>query len=165
MYKSKTSTKVQNKIIMIKTTLLLTVLIMCIGLNKSFAQDAKLATGGNATGSNGSASYSVGQINYKEQGVQQPIEIFTVGITKNTTAVQCLLFPNPAVHSVSLTVNDFINSTTYQLLDANSKLLVADKLTSTTTTIGLQNYANGVFYLNVLQKNSIVKSFKLIKNN
>lgn len=152
---------------MIKTTLLLTSLTMCIGLNKSFAQDVKLATGGNAAGSNGSASYSVGQINYKVQGVQQPIEIYNVGNAKiiANSSINCTVFPNPTTHSVTLKRNSISSATYYQLLDATNKLITTDKLVTTETVITMQHYPNGVYYLNVIENNNVVKSFKLIKNN
>ena len=47
-----------------KNTQLFLILILFIGFNKIQAQQAALASGGNATGSGGRAGYSIGQIDY-----------------------------------------------------------------------------------------------------
>ncbi len=53
------------------------------------SQEAVTATGGEASGSNGTVSYTVGQVGYSVktggggsvlEGVQQPYEIFIVGV-------------------------------------------------------------------------------------
>ena len=63
------------------------VLLLGLGLTGLQAQESVNATGGNASGSGGSASYSVGQVVYTNntgtsgsvaQGVQQPFEISVV---------------------------------------------------------------------------------------
>jgi len=64
------------------------------------------ASGGNATGSGGTVSYTVGQIQYNtysgtngtvSQGVQQPYEISVVTAIKNTGEItlECIVYPNP----------------------------------------------------------------------
>ncbi|WP_228479065.1 hypothetical protein [Flavobacterium soyangense] len=63
-------------------------LITIISFAKSYSQESVTASGGNATGTGGSSSYSIGQITYTSQtgsggnitlGVQQPYEIVTLG--------------------------------------------------------------------------------------
>jgi len=75
------------------------ILLLGLGLTGLQAQESVNATGGDASGSGGSTSYSVGQVVYTtntgangtvEQGVQRPIEISVKGI--NLTV---LAYPNP----------------------------------------------------------------------
>lgn len=60
------------------------VLLLGLGLTGLLAQEKIIATGGDASGSGGSVSYSVGQVTYQthigtngsvSEGVQQPYEI------------------------------------------------------------------------------------------
>ncbi|MEE4177590.1 MAG: hypothetical protein V2I46_08780, partial [Bacteroides sp.] len=64
-------------------------LLLCFGVHALFGQEAVVPAGGNATGSGGSVSYTAGQVFYLihsgpsgsvSQGVQQPYEIFAVGV-------------------------------------------------------------------------------------
>lgn len=66
----------------------LIIFIIIISIPKTYSQENVAVSGGNATGSGGSSSYSVGQITYTSQtgsggnvtlGVQQPYEIVTLG--------------------------------------------------------------------------------------
>lgn len=63
------------------------IIILAMALTELKAQEAIPASGGNATGSGGSVSYSVGQVEYSSNtgsggsvaaGVQQPYEISVV---------------------------------------------------------------------------------------
>ena len=77
--------------------------LLCAGLTQ--AQESVNSTGGNATGSGGTVSYTIGQVGYTTntgsngsvaQGVQQAYEILTVGINENEPKISftsiCCLF-------------------------------------------------------------------------
>lgn len=68
----------------IKTIALSVIVLFCLGITNTFAQQANASSGAVASGSGGSVSYSVGQLVIKTetgsagsvaQGVQQPYEI------------------------------------------------------------------------------------------
>ena len=93
-----------------------TLLFLGLGLTISVqAQKAIPASGGNATGTNGSVSYTVGQVLYTTnigtngsvaEGVQQPYEIsVVVGIeqAKDINLI-CTVYPNPATDLLTLEV-------------------------------------------------------------
>src|SRR5665648_225468 len=81
-----------------------------------FAQQSVLTSGGNATGSSGSVSYSVGQLAWNMflgtngsvlQGVQQPYEISIInGIEENNIALNYVVYPNPTAGAVTLEVGN-----------------------------------------------------------
>ncbi|MGB4260925.1 MAG: T9SS type A sorting domain-containing protein, partial [Candidatus Cloacimonas acidaminovorans] len=155
------------------------VLLLGLGLTGLQAQTSVNATGGNASGSGGSASYSLGQVVYTTnigangsvaQGVQQPFEISVVtaieeakGINLSVTA-----YPNPTTDFLQLKVDASttlsIQSMSYQLYDMNGKLLQSEKITGNQTSIVMSNLVPANYFVKVIQANKEVKTFKIIKN-
>ena len=104
------------------------------------AQQATTAAGGNASGSGGTAAYSVGQIVYTTnvglngsmlQGVQQPYEISIVyGVEDNIINIDFNLYPNPTLDFLTLTVGTIDFSVlSFELFDGNGKLVETKKIT------------------------------------
>ena len=152
-----------------------TILLLGFGLTGLQAQVAIPATGGNATGSGGSVSYSVGQVVYTaissaygsvNQGVQQPYEFFTNSIDENTfISLKMSVYPNPTNASVTLRIdNPNPENFTFQLYDMNGKLLADQKISSTETSLPMENLTAASYFLNVTGDNKLFKSFKIIKN-
>ena len=155
------------------------VLLLGLGLTGLQAQTSVNATGGNASGSGGSASYSLGLVVYTTnigangsvaQGVQQPFEISVVtaieeakGINLSVTA-----YPNPTTDFLQLKVDASttlsIQSMSYQLYDMNGKLLQSEKITGNQTSIVMSNLVPANYFVKVIQANKEVKTFKIIKN-
>ena len=140
------------------------------------AQQATTATGGNASGSGGTVAYSVGQIVYTTntgttgsvaQGVQQAFEISVVTGIKNETktSISLVVFPNPTTNFLNLQIADLkTEQLTYQLTDALGKLIIENKITESSTQINMNAQAEAMYFLNVLENNQTVKTFKIIKN-
>jgi hypothetical protein len=139
------------------------------------AQNTVPATGGNATGSAGSVSYTVGQIAFSPlsgtngtvtQGVQQPFEISVVTAIKNTEEInlECLVYPNPTSGLTKLVFksSDYENMR-FQLFDINGVLLLDKKVESMETEISLENLSSSVYFLKVNKNNLEVKVFKIVK--
>lgn len=153
--------------------------VLLIGLLlNSFAYGQKnvVATGGEASGSGGTSSFTVGQIDYTYQtgtsgsmslGVQQPFEIFTNDLIENQLDLSIGLFPNPAVDVIIMTVADLnaYGTMTYNLTDAQGKLVRAEKITAAETSITVSDLPNACYYLNVIVDDRLAKSFKLVKSN
>jgi hypothetical protein len=159
-----------------KKLMLSIILSLGLGLTGLQAQEAIPATGGNISGSGGSASYSVGQVVYTTntgtngsvvQGVQQPYEISNVtGIEEaKGITLQCSVYPNPTTDFMTLKAENFSLSTlTFQLYDLNGKLLENKKIESNETSIDMSNLNPATYFLKVVQSNKEVKTFKIIKN-
>lgn len=141
-----------------------------------YSQQTVIITGNNSSGSGGSVSYSVGEINYTEnssatgsviQGVQQPFEILVVNSIPGFEGMllQCSAFPNPTRDNLNLVIeNNQIENLLYQLYDINGKLIEIKKVDSNKTTISMQQLVSSTYFLKVLQGNTVVKTFKIIKN-
>jgi len=140
------------------------------------AQVTITTAGGNASGSGGSSSFTVGQLVYTTnsgttgtvaQGVQQPYEISIIdGVEEaNEIALSTVVYPNPTTDLLTLKMGNYsVENLNYALTDINGKLLVLKKIAGAETTIEMKNYANAIYFLKVIQGEKEVKSFKIVKN-
>ncbi len=151
------------------------VLLLGLGLTGLQAQESVNATGGNASGGGGSASYSVGQVVYTTntgtsgsvaQGVQQPYEISVVTAIEEAEGINLTVsaYPNPTTDYLTLEVKDFELSTfNFKLFDMSGKLLQNGKITGNQTSITMSNFVPATYFVKVVQGNKEVKTFKIIK--
>jgi len=138
-----------------------------------YAQDAIPASGGDATGSGGTSSYSVGQLVYTtttengtvSQGVQQSIELFTLSNPELTTVnLTAVTYPNPATDFVVLALTEAnLVGINYAMYDLQGRVVAKGLVTQNNTQIGMQSMAIGMYILKVNQNNQELKTFKIIK--
>jgi hypothetical protein len=151
-------------------------LLLCMGITALHAQQSANAAGGDAQGSGGSASFSLGQPTYtyisatgnsSNQGVQQPYEFFTVGIDEpKDISLLMSVFPNPAQVMVNLKIESpGFENLSYQLFDMNGRLLLTQKISNPLTEVPMQTLAVGPYLLRVVDAQKELKTFKIIKNN
>jgi hypothetical protein len=152
------------------------VIICCCGFCTPLqGQETIPASGGNANGSGGSVSYTVGQILYSTisgtngtvaQGVQQPYEISVVTVIRSTEEIslECLVYPNPTSGLTKLVFKspDYDNMR-FRLYDINGVLLQDKKVESMGTEISMENLSSSVYFLKVIKDNLEVKVFKIVK--
>jgi len=162
-----------------KRKLLTAVMLTIFGIATNLqAQEALPATGGEASGSGGSVSYTVGQIVYTTnvgtngnsvaQGIQQPYEISVVtsipeakDIVLNVTA-----YPNPTTDYLTVKVENYETANLqYQIFDINGKLLQTVKATGVETNINIQDYPAANYFVKVIDNKKEIKVFKIIKTN
>ena len=139
------------------------------------AQQAINASGANATGSGGSVSYSVGQVLYttnsgsngsSAQGVQQPYEISTTLSLPEANDIRLMsVYPNPTTNRVVLNVGNYgTTNLSLQFIDINGRILLENKIINIETNLDIENYPVAIYFLKVMDKNSAIKIFKIIKN-
>ena len=148
--------------------------MLCIAVGVVQAQDAVLTTGGNSVGTGGSVSYSIGQVSYTSvsaagnsisQGVQQPYEISTVtSVSSESVNLEMLVYPNPTVSGVKLSVPQNSENLSCQLTDISGKLILQQNITADNTNLAMDELPKGTYLLNVYRNQSIVKTFRVIKN-
>jgi hypothetical protein len=140
-----------------------------------YAQSTIPANGGNATGSGGSVSYTIGQLTLNTisgtngivtQGVQQPYEISVVTVIRNNEEknLECFIYPNPTAGTIKLIFEspDYENLR-IRLFDSNGGLLQDKKMESRETDVSLENFTTSVYFLKVIKNNFEVKVFKIVK--
>jgi hypothetical protein len=148
--------------------------LLSFSVNAQTSHQVLSASGGDASGSGGSVAYSVGQIVYTTstgtsgsvaQGVEQAYEISSVGIKETALNISLSIFPNPTSDYLTLKVEDYNNEAlSYSLLDEQGKLVLNEQITNQVTQVAMSNLARGAYFINVLQENKKIQTFKIIKN-
>jgi len=163
-----------------KIVKLIAAFFLGLGMSALYAQETIPSSGGNAIGSGGWVSYTVGQIVYNTitgsngsvaQGVQQPFEISaTSGLEEaECITLQCEVYPNPSTDFLKLKVDGsilrhldknntmqqgstfIIQSLSYQLFDINEKLLESRKIENNETIIVVKDLMPSIYFLRVVQ--------------
>lgn len=141
---------------------------LAFGAIPMIAQNAQPASGGEASGSSGSMSYSVGQVftatsNTVSEGVLQAYELFvTAGIDRIDVKVFVSTYPNPVTDLLTIECEDF-KKMSYQLFSLEGKLLKSETMTESKSLIDMSPYKSAIYILNVVEKKKNVKSIKIIK--
>jgi hypothetical protein len=148
-------------------------ILFTVSVSQLNAQTAVLATGADASGGNGSVSYSVGQVAYLAkgsnnnilEGVQQAYEITSLAAEETSlTEKDILLYPNPFKDFLYLdfTTNSYKNSE-YQLFDAQGKLIKKDKITQSKSEFNFSSLPSAMYIIRINQEGKNIKTFKIIK--
>jgi hypothetical protein len=139
------------------------------------SQESVLTTSSNATGSEGSVSYSVGQVAFRTngstdgtltEGVQQPYEIlFLTGIQDDpTVSLKVKVFPNPAESEVKLKVDRLeYKGLKYRLINEGGTLLMENEIVSGETVIPVVNLQSGIYFVALIELQHIISTWKIIK--
>ena len=151
----------------------ITIAFLLIALGGLYAQESPTATGGEAMGTGGTASYSIGQVFYTThlgtnynvaQGVQQAYEISTtVGINEIAINLELSVYPNPTTNYLTLKVEK-PEGLSYQVYDMQGRLIASNKVVGISTKIEMGSLASATYFLNVVKDNQIIKTFRIIKN-
>lgn len=153
---------------------LLLFLISHLFFGNLFAQRNTVSTGGDASGSGGTVSYSVGQIDYSStsgssgtihQGVQQPLEFFNLSIKENSFDFAVLIYPNPVVAELHVDLAgislDFLS---FNLTDASGKMIENQAILHEKFTLNMTELSRANYFLNFIKNGKVVGSYQLIKN-
>jgi len=130
-------------------------------------------SGGNASGSGGTISYTIGQTIMSgvddsrslSQGFQQPYEILVVGIEELTGIdLDCSLFPNPATDFIKLNIKNYDGSGLHCFLyDMGGTLLFNLRIESSEIMVPMQGRKPGTYFLQLSDGKQVLKIFKIIK--
>jgi len=154
---------------------IITLILICFGSNCANAQESLNTSAGIASSSDGSISYSIGQVFYNKQsdangslseGVQYAIELQSLSDTSFQFELNIKIFPNPSTSIVNLktkTVND--TKLHYELYDLLGRLIKSNSITREKTIINVEDLDIATYQLNILSSNQkLLKTFKIIKN-
>jgi hypothetical protein len=138
------------------------------------AQSGLVTTGGDIQGSNGSISYTVGQIAVQStatitEGVQQPYEILTIGVDNYPAiTLDAAVYPNPTADRLVLSVENFVEtygrtSLRAALYNTNGQYIQIVDFAGAQTTIDMSASSAGTYYLRVTAGQQTLKTFKVVK--
>jgi|TARA_B110000114_G_C14920885_1_gene328434 hypothetical protein len=143
--------------------------------NLADCQNAIPATGAEASGSQGSSSYTIGQVFYSTnngttgnstQGIQQAFEFLSLSnTTQSNIRLKVITFPNPTIDFIVLKITDSVvlDNLAYTLFDFTGKSVAKEAITSDTTQIKMMHLSMGVYLLKITKRNKPIKNFKIIK--
>ena len=171
--------KKMNKGILVATSLLFA------GSTCLNAQSSMVATGGELTGAGGSASISVGQVNYQSVsgsnasslgGVQQAFELFEIKSWKDVPywnepndpglpiLVNLILYPNPTPRSITVRVTDYQGEVlNYRILDIIGREMANGIISQPEVTIDMEELPAATYFMEVKQGER-ASVYKLIKS-
>ena len=150
-------------------------LFLCLLFTTSivYSQEIVTTAGGEATGS-GTVSYSIGQVVYSNttgsngsvsQGVQQAYEIVDAIGEAVEINLELTAYPNPTNNALTLNIGNYNNQNlSYRLCDMQGKLLDSKKVIHSSTEIGMQDLPASTYLLNIVDNESLIKTFRIIKN-
>ena len=151
------------------------ILFLCLLFTTSivYSQEIVTTAGGEATGS-GTVSYSIGQVVYSNttgsngsvsQGVQQAYEIVDAIGEAVEINLELTAYPNPTNNALTLNIGNYNNQNlSYRLCDMQGKLLDSKKVNNRSTEIGMQDLPASTYLLNIVDQESLIKTFRIIKN-
>lgn len=142
---------------------------------KIFGQYQTVTTGGTATGSGGSVTYTIGLPLYTNQagsgitllqGNQQPREFLTVSYQSHNLDLGIKIFPNPAVSYFYIQIGSKnLSNMSYKLTTLDGKLISEEKFTESITLVNVKDYAEGIYFLQLFSESELISSTKIIKIN
>lgn len=157
---------------MLRKTTMGCLAFLALGIANSHAQENISGAGGEASGSGGTSSYTVGQVVYTtssdasyniSDGVQQPYEISeTTGIAETGIELSMEAFPNPTTNTLTL-VSEKPNLN-YRLVDSKGAIIQEGQMSGTSTQINMQGLIRAMYFLHVVEDNTTIKTFKVVKN-
>ena len=139
------------------------------------AQESVAASGGNAVGSGGSVSYTIGQVFDQNQtgsggsvaqGVQQPFEISVVTSNADFSDLQlvCTAFPNPTLQDVTLHASGKdLQNLTWFLYDLKGTELQSKGMQAGDNAVEISKYPAAAYLIKIRSGKREVKSYKIIK--
>ena len=139
------------------------------------AQKTFSSSGFNSNGNSGIITYSVGQVvidfntgnnGSLVQGVQQPYEIFsTLGNDILNINLNLIAYPNPTTDQLVLGIENFKGKKFYyQLFNMEGKSLLYDNCVDNKTHINLNEFPSNTYLLSIVENNTVIKTFRIIKN-
>jgi len=158
------------------TKITICIFLLVVSLIDVKGQYSLNASAGNASGTGGSVSYSIGQLFYTtstassgilSKGVQQAYEIWLVTELKDApkTALNISTYPNPTANQLQLHFeNSDYKEFSFQLTDASGKVLQQKKIIATDTQIDMHSLASAMYFLRITSDRQEIRVFKIIKN-
>lgn len=122
------------------------------------AQQTVVSGGGEAEGTGGSASYTIGQIFYHthgtgytvSEGVQQPYEISVITAISPDPGISLTVYPNPTRDFLQLKLEQYSHEKMeFHIFDNQGRLAEKGIISGETTRIAMAHLEAGVYFLRV----------------
>jgi len=141
------------------------------------AQTSVHSSWGEGTGSGGRMTYSVGQVFIQSvsvpggarisEGVQQPLEVLTIGMDDVSQILEgIMLFPNPTAGDLHLQIRDFVPAVfSYRMLNNLGQCIQQGDVQSSSSLLSLESVSAGSYRIEVTSTGGKRRVFQVIKRN
>ena len=140
------------------------------------AQKDFVSSGGEANGTTGTISYSIGQPFYaasiteqgsNSPGVQQTFKISELPAETNLLVnLQMAVYPNPTTHLITLNIeHSELSGLTYSLFGMSGQILRTGAIKEKKTELSMEEFGAAIYLLKVFRNSTLIKTFQIIKNN
>lgn len=150
-------------------------LLLSFALEGLYAQHGVQTAGGDATGTEGSTSYSIGQVVYvthfsdmgsMAHGLQIPYEITVATALEEANHVRLTFsaYPNPVSDNLLLEADRQVSGPLYyHLYSLDGALLKSRRIVAERTKLSMSGLPPATYILKVRDPEKILKTFKIIK--
>ncbi|MFZ1748649.1 MAG: T9SS type A sorting domain-containing protein [Saprospiraceae bacterium] len=156
-----------------KAKILITFGIILLGIFQFYSQNSIVASGGDSKGNGGSVSFSIGQIatsyitgqnGIVSEGVQYPYEIYIINDVDNLM-IGLAIYPNPVADDLILKFTGIISdATSIMISNIDGQVLGFKDITDLETYIDMGGFPPSTYFLSLIYKKRLLKTFKIIKN-
>jgi len=152
--------------------ILIGLILICFSFHSN-GQQVIGAAGATTTTSGGSISYTVGGIATQSiesssgtatEGVQQPYEIYKVGVNELALGSSINVYPNPTNDRLTLNTTNLNKNLSYELYNSQGKQIQKCASFSDGHTLSMTEFVNAVYYLKIFSDKQPIQTFKIIKN-
>jgi hypothetical protein len=150
-----------------------TLLLSALSALSIFAhsQQAVVSGGGDAFGTVGSVSYSIGQIAYSHsadglinEGVQQPFEIFSISVDDKFQDFQLNIFPNPTSNALIIAMENYSPGVSASVLSADGRLIDTILLISSVTSIDVSSLPAANYFIRLTNEAGNTANYQVVKH-
>jgi hypothetical protein len=136
------------------------------------AQQDVVAAGGDGSSSEGSISYSIGQVVYTNEisaegtinhGVQQPYSVTPIFVEEPLKLIDVSLFPNPTRDYVLISMPEFRPGITISVFDVQGDLLEEKSMQSAQTLLFVHEWSAAHYIIRLCNQSRNCAEYKLIK--
>jgi len=145
--------------------------ILCSLTFATRAQQAFVATGGEASGIGGSVSYSIGQVAYSNSpgglanaGVQQPYEVIITSIDDSFTDIMLNLYPNPASQELVIEMKNMNTGIAAEVYNASGSLIDSIRLLSVRTSISVNQWTPATYLIRITDESGHSAVYQVVKH-
>jgi hypothetical protein len=134
-------------------------------------RDVISSTGDFYSNGSGQLSVTIGEIitttisdgiNELTQGFHQAI-ITVTNIENHSIDFEMNVFPNPTSKSVTIIVKELKDNISLTLYGVDGKIILTERIRSLETKLNVEQFANGVYFLNLIKDGQLIKSYKVLK--